>query len=75
MKNTTSSLTDSLTMFVTDFQLRVDNQVFFPISYFSVPLPCIQLRYLKNLKLFSIKVKELFEPIVLHKKATGFCSF
>ena len=35
-----------------------------------------KLRYLKNLKLFSIRVKELFEPIVLRKKkATGFCSF
>ena len=27
-----------------------------------------KLRYLKNLKLFSISVKELFEPIVLRKK-------
>ena len=27
-----------------------------------------KLRYLKNLKLFSIWVKELFEPIVLRKK-------
>ena len=26
------------------------------------------LRYLENLKLFSIRVKELFEPIVLRKK-------
>ena len=34
-----------------------------------------KLRYLKNLKLFSIRVKELFEPIVLQKKATAFCSF
>ena len=40
-----------------------------------------KLRYLKNQKLFSIRVKELFEPIVLQKKkkkkkkATGFCSF
>ena len=35
-----------------------------------------KLRYLKNLKLFLIRVKELFEPIVLRKKkATGFCSF
>ena len=35
-----------------------------------------KLRYHKNLKLFSITVKELFEPIVLRKKkATGFCSF
>ena len=33
-------------------------------------------RYLKNLKLFSIRVKELFEPIVFKKKkAPGFCSF
>ena len=37
-----------------------------------------KLRYdLKNQKLFSIRVKELFEPIVVRKKkkATGFCSF
>ena len=27
-----------------------------------------KLRYLKNLKLFSIKVKELFEPLFLQKK-------
>ena len=27
-----------------------------------------KLRYLKNLKLFSIRVKELLEPIVLRKK-------
>ena len=32
-----------------------------------------KLRYLKNLNLLSIRVK-LFEPIVLRKKATGFCS-
>ena len=31
-----------------------------------------KLRYLKNLKLFSIRVKELFEPIVLRKKGDGF---
>ena len=34
-----------------------------------------KLRYLKHLKLFSIRVKELFEPIVLQKKVTAFCSF
>ena len=39
-----------------------------------------KLRYLKNQKLFSIRVKELFESIVLEKKkkkkkAMGFCSF
>ena len=35
-----------------------------------------KLGYLKNLKLFLIRVKELFEPIVLRgEKATGFCSF
>ena len=34
-----------------------------------------KLPYLKILKLFSIRVKELFEPIVLWKKPTGFCSF
>ena len=32
-----------------------------------------KLRYLKNLKLFLIRVKELFEPIVLRKKGDGFC--
>ena len=30
-----------------------------------------KLRYLKNLKLFLIRVKELFEPIVLQKKKKG----
>ena len=35
-----------------------------------------KLRYLKNLKLFSIRVKELFEPIVLpKKKGDGFLLF
>ena len=33
--------------------------------------PC----YLKNLKLFSIRVKELFGPIVLRRKADGFLLF
>ena len=35
----------------------------------------IGIRSFKNLKLFSIRIKELFEPIVLQKKAMGFCSF
>ena len=34
-----------------------------------------KLHYLKNLKLFSIRVKELFEPIVLRKKGDGFLLF
>ena len=34
-----------------------------------------KLRYLKNLKLLSIRVKELFEPIVLQTNTDGFCSF
>ena len=34
-----------------------------------------KLRYLKYLKLFSIRVKELFEPIVLRKKGDGFLLF
>ena len=34
-----------------------------------------KLRYLKNLKLFSIRVKELFESIVLRKMATSLSSF
>ena len=34
-----------------------------------------KLRYLKNMKLFSTRVKELFDPIVLReKKPTGFNS-
>ena len=32
-------------------------------------------RYLENLKLFSIRVKELFEHIVLRKKSDGFLLF
>ena len=31
-----------------------------------------KLRYLNNLKLFSIRVKEIFEPIVLRTKGDGF---
>ena len=43
-------------------------------------LPEFKLRYLKNLKLFLIREKELFEPIVLQKKkkkktADGFFLF
>ena len=34
-----------------------------------------KLCYLENLKLFSFRMKELFEPIVLQRKAAGFCSF
>ena len=34
-----------------------------------------KLSYLKNLKLFSTKVKELFEPIVLRGKGHGFLLF
>ena len=33
------------------------------------------LSYLKNLKLFSIRVKELSEPKFCEEKATGFSSF
>ena len=33
-----------------------------------------KLRFLKNLKLFSIRVTELFKPIVL-RKDDGFLSF
>ena len=34
-----------------------------------------KLRYLENLKLSSIRVKELFEPKVLRKKANKFFLF
>ena len=34
-----------------------------------------KLRYLKNLKLFSVRVKELFEPTVFRKKGDGFLLF
>ena len=34
-----------------------------------------KLCYLKNLKLFLIRVKELFEPIVLQRKVDGFLLF
>ena len=38
--------------------------------------PEFKLRYLKNLKLFSIRVKELSEPNrLVKKKAMGFSSF
>ena len=42
-----------------------------PIGY-SVLLPWIQTSLSKNLKLFSIRVKELFEPIVLRRKGDWF---
>ena len=35
----------------------------------------LKLRYHKNLKLFSIRIKELSEPIVLRKKGAGFLLF
>ena len=31
-----------------------------------------KLRYLKNLRLLLVRVKELFEPLVLRKKGDGF---
>ena len=34
-----------------------------------------KLCYLKNQKLFSIRVKELLEPIVVRKKGDGFLLF
>ena len=34
-----------------------------------------KLRYLKNLKLFSIREKQLFEPIVLRKKGNVIALF
>ena len=34
-----------------------------------------KLCYLKNLKLFSIRVKELVEPVVLRKKVDGLLLF
>ena len=34
-----------------------------------------KLRYLKSLKLFSIRVKELFKPIVLGEKGNRFLVF
>ena len=64
--------------------LRLDNWVLFPICHGDCYFEFI-LRHFKNLKLFSfsLSVKELFEPILLHKKkkkkkkkkATGFCLF
>ena len=46
-----------------------------PIGYTVYFYIEFKLRYLKTLKLFSIRVKELFEPLVLKqkkKKAEGF---
>ena len=34
-----------------------------------------KLRHLKNQKLFSIRVNELFEPIILRRKGDGFLLF
>ena len=39
-----------------------------PIGYTVYFYIEFKLRYLKTLKLFSIRVKKLFEPLVLHKK-------
>ena len=47
--------------------LRGDNWMHFAIGHIALPgLLCyieLKLRYLKNLKLFPITVKELFEPM------------
>ena len=56
--------------------LRSHNWVHFDNWLYSVLFPWAQIRYLKNLKLFLIRVKELFKPIVLRKKnADGFLLF
>ena len=54
--------------------LRVTTGCILPIGY-SVLLPWIQTCYLKKQKLFSIRVKKLFEPTVLRKKSDGFLLF
>ena len=48
--------------------------MFFPIGP-SVLLPWIQTSLSSNLKLFSIIVRQLFEPIVFWKKGYGFFVF
>ena len=59
-------------MYVT---LRDHNWVHLPIGH-SVRLYIeFNLCYLKNLKMFLFRVKELFEPKVLQRKADGFLLF
>ena len=43
---------------------------FYPYCYLD-----FKLRYIKNRKLFQIRVKELFEPIGLRGKGDGFLLF
>ena len=47
---------------------------FFPISH-SILLPWIQTSLSQNLILFSIRVNELFEPLILRKIGDGFLLF
>ena len=54
------------------FFLRGHNWVHFAHS---VLLLEFKFYFIKNLTLFSIREKKLFVPVVLRKKATGFCSF
>ena len=58
------------------FKLLKGSQLgaFFSIGH-NVVLHWIQIRYLNNLKLFSVGIKELIELIVLWKKADGFLFF
>ena len=44
--------------------------MYFAIGHIEM-LTWIQTGYLKNLKLFSIRVKGLFEPTVFHRKGDG----
>ena len=52
--------------------LRGHNWVHFAHLYC---YPEFKLSYLKNLKLFSIRIKEMLEPIVLRNKCDGFLLF
>ena len=51
---------------------KVTTGCILPIGY---SLPWFKLRYLKNLRSFSIKGKDLFEPLVLRTKAAKILLF
>ena len=72
---TNISITSTIDRWTRSRYLRGHNWVHFAHRLLVYCYLEFKLRYLINLKLFLIRVKELFEPIVLRKKATSFCSF
>ena len=61
---------DEVTVRCIKVVLRGRKWMQFAISHFVLYLE-FKFRYLKNMKLFSISVKELFEPTVLRRQDDG----